>query len=79
MPSGDAFQSAHFVAFLYCLGVDLRILVLFHVGVCFGRVYFMCHWFADTIVATFLGIFIGKMLLLAYETGNFSFISEYTL
>ena len=65
MPSGDAIQSALFVTFLYHLGLPIPYLCIFHVGVCLGRVYFMCHWILDTVVASILGNLIGKWLLLA--------------
>lgn len=55
MPSGDAIQSALFVNYLYFLGVPIHYLVLFHIGVCLGRVYYMCHWVLDTVVSTILG------------------------
>ena len=63
MPSGDAIQSALFVTFLLSLGVPLPYLVVFHVGVCLGRVYFMCHWILDTLVASILGNLIGRWLI----------------
>ena len=62
-PSGDAIQSALFVFYLHHLGLPLPFLAVFHVGVCFGRVYYMCHWFMDTIASTFLGFFIGVNLV----------------
>ena len=72
MPSGDSIQSALFVAYLYFLMHEQGIfelywyriigLVLFHIGVCCGRVYYMCHWFGDTLVATILGIFVGIII-----------------
>jgi hypothetical protein len=66
MPSGDAIQSALFVTFLYYLNVHPAFLIIFHVGVCLGRVYYMCHWLADTIVASFLGLVVGLYLIGAY-------------
>ena len=63
MPSGDAIQSALFVIFLGHLGIPTIYLFLFHVGVCLGRVYYMCHWIMDTVVATILGSLIGIVLL----------------
>lgn len=73
MPSGDAIQSALFVTYLYFLMENEAVLVnnfphwrlglaIFHVGVCWGRVYFMCHWFGDTFVATLLGVIIGNFM-----------------
>ena len=59
MPSGDAIQSALFVCYLYYLGVPAHFLFVFHIGVCLGRVYYMCHWVMDTVVSTMLGIAIG--------------------
>ncbi len=67
MPSGDAIQSALFVVFLYYLNVPPVYLIIFHIGVCLGRVYYMCHWIADTVVASFLGVFIAYYFLGAYE------------
>ncbi len=63
MPSGDAFQSAVFVIFLFELGLNPILLAIFHIGVCVGRVYYMCHWVADTLVASLIGTFVAKMLL----------------
>ena len=56
MPSGDAIQSAFFVGYLYSLGVPIPYLVVFHIGVCLGRVYYMCHWICDTLISTILGL-----------------------
>lgn len=68
MPSGDAIQSALFISFLYYLnGLPIVCLVLFHIGVCLGRVYYMCHWLADTVVASFLGTFIAWYMLESYK------------
>jgi hypothetical protein len=67
MPSGDAIQSALFVTFLHYLGVPFHFLIIFHISVCLGRVYYMCHWFADTLIATFLGCGIAYFLLGAYD------------
>ncbi len=64
MPSGDAFQSAVFVVFLHSLNINPFILVLFHLGVCLGRVYYMCHWIADTVVSTIIGVMVARLLLL---------------
>ena len=63
MPSGDAFQSAVFVIFLLELGLNPIFLAIFHIGVCVGRVYYMCHWVADTLVASIIGTLVAKMLL----------------
>ena len=63
MPSGDAFQSAVFVVFMYSLKMNPIGLFLFHLAVCIGRVYYMCHWIADTFVASLIGMLVGKMLL----------------
>lgn len=67
MPSGDAIQSALFVCFLYYIQIDIKYLIIFHVGVCLGRVYYMCHWIADTFIASILGVFVGYYMLGAYE------------
>ena len=63
MPSGDAFQSAVYVTFLYSLNINLPFLIGFHLLVCIGRVYYMCHWVADTMVSTLIGTLIGRLLL----------------
>lgn len=63
MPSGDAFQSAAFVTFLATFGLHPVSLILFHVGVCVGRVYYMCHWVADTLVASIIGTLVAKLIL----------------
>jgi hypothetical protein len=62
MPSGDSIQSALFVCYLYYLGVPAPYLILFHIGVCLGRVYYMCHWVMDTVVSTILGASIAYVL-----------------
>ncbi len=67
MPSGDAIQSALFIYFLYYINIDIIYLIIFHIGVCLGRVYYMCHWIADTLIATILGVFIGYYMIGAYE------------
>jgi membrane-associated phospholipid phosphatase len=67
MPSGDAIQSAMFAVFLFELGLDPLWIGLFHIGVCLGRVYYMCHWVADTFVASILGILVGNLLLMLYN------------
>jgi membrane-associated phospholipid phosphatase len=76
MPSGDAIQSALFAVFLLQLGADPIWVLLFHIGVCLGRVYYMCHWVADTLVATILGSLIGVLLLAAYQAGSFKFVPD---
>ena len=63
MPSGDAIQSAAYVVFLSALGVNPLALLAFHLAVCIGRVYYMCHWVADTVVSSVIGICIARMLL----------------
>jgi len=63
MPSGDAFQSAAFITFLSTLGLNTFGLIIFHVGVCIARVYYMCHWVGDTFVATIIGILVAQLLL----------------
>ncbi len=62
MPSGDCIQSALFTGYLYSLGVPALPLAIFHIGVCLGRVYYMCHWVLDTAVATVLGFAIAYVL-----------------
>lgn len=63
MPSGDAFQSAVFIVFLSTLEINPLTLMIFHLGVCLGRVYYMCHWIADTVVATVIGVVVAKLVL----------------
>ena len=67
MPSGDAIQSALFVWFLHYVGVPVEYLILFHIGVCLGRVYYLCHWLADTLVATVLGSLVAFYLIGSFE------------
>ena len=74
MPSGDSIQAALFVIFLYHLGVHPILIIIFHVGVCLGRVYYMCHWIGDTLVATVLGSFVGHLLLYLYTNRHFHFV-----
>lgn len=62
MPSGDSIQSALFACYLYYLGVPAYFLIAFHIGVCLGRVYYMCHWVMDTVVSTILGVSIAYVL-----------------
>ncbi len=66
MPSGDAIQSALFVTFLHYLSVPIVYLLIFHIFVCLGRVYYMCHWIADTVVASVLGFGIAWYFLGAW-------------
>ena len=63
MPSGDAIQSAAYIVFLRILGINPWMLIVFHLLVCIGRVYYMCHWVADTLVSSVIGVFIATMLL----------------
>ena len=63
MPSGDAFQSAVYVVFLSTFNFPFMALAGFHLAVCIGRVYYMCHWLADTMVSTVIGILVAKLLL----------------
>lgn len=79
MPSGDSFQSAVFVVFLSTLGVSTWLLVLFHVGVCIGRVYYMCHWIADTLVATMIGVAMANLVLTFEQAEWFSMITDVVL
>lgn len=74
MPSGDAIQGALFSVFLLFLGLDPLWIGLFHLGVCLGRVYYMCHWVADTLVASILGYSIGSLILRLYSEGVFEFV-----
>jgi hypothetical protein len=71
MPSGDSIQAALFVVFLYQIGANPFFLILFHIGVCIGRVYYMCHWVADTFVASILGSVIANLLLYLSNEGYF--------
>lgn len=63
MPSGDAFQSAVFTVFLSTLNLNPFMLLAFHLGVCIGRVYYMCHWVADTLVASIIGVVVARLVL----------------
>lgn len=74
MPSGDAIQSALFSIFLLELGLNPVLIGLFHIGVCLGRVYYMCHWVADTFVASILGGLVGKLFLIWYFGGQLDII-----
>ncbi len=71
MPSGDAIQGALFTVFLLHLGVHPLYAILFHVAVCIGRVYYMCHWVADTVAATILGVTIGNLFIKLVTDGFF--------
>jgi hypothetical protein len=71
MPSGDSIQSALFTCFLYHLGIPAPYLIIFHVGVCLGRVYYMCHWVLDTVVASILGSAIAYSLVTMIKMGSF--------
>ena len=76
MPSGDAFQAAVFVVFMHSLNVNLWPLMVFHVLVCAGRVYYMCHWVGDTVVSSFVGVFMAYMILALEETVLFQTASD---
>ena len=62
MPSGDAIQSALLACYTFYLGLPPLYAILFHLGVCLGRVYYMCHWLLDTFVASVLGIILAFYL-----------------
>lgn len=79
MPSGDAFQSAVFTVFLSTLNINLLPLMLFHLCVCVGRVYYMCHWVADTIVATLIGVLAAKLVLSFENAEWFQLITDVVL
>lgn len=57
------------MCYLHYLGVSPACLVLFHVGVCLGRVYYMCHWLMDTMASTVLGYFICRGLIQLLHSG----------
>lgn len=63
MPSGDAFQSAVYITFLSIFNINPVALIMFHLAVCIGRVYYMCHWVADTVVSTIIGVLVARLLL----------------
>ena len=63
MPSGDAFQSAVYITFLAIFNINPVVLIMFHLAVCIGRVYYMCHWVADTVVSTIIGVLVARLLL----------------
>jgi membrane-associated phospholipid phosphatase len=56
---------------MHFLGVPWQYLVIFHVLVCLGRVYFMCHWVLDTVVSTILGTGIAKIIIYLKIIGFF--------
>jgi membrane-associated phospholipid phosphatase len=59
MPSGDSLQAANFAIIIYFyfnsyLGFFLIPFVMF------ARIFYFCHYITDTIVGTFLGLFISR-------------------
>lgn len=69
MPSGDSMQAANFIFFLlkYFYENEFGYLSVFFswffvVIVCFSRVYFMCHYFGDTLMGSIIG-FIVPMII----------------
>lgn len=56
LPSGDSAQAAAFWVFMYLEGCSgLWLSVLFTLLTMFARVYYMCHYFLDTITGAALG------------------------
>jgi membrane-associated phospholipid phosphatase len=54
MPSGDSAQGALWVIITMLFFQTYSILLVIPM-VCFGRVYFRCHWIGDTLVGTLIG------------------------
>jgi membrane-associated phospholipid phosphatase len=60
MPSGDTIQSMFFtLVMIWWYGVNPLVMIVFHILVAVSRVYFMCHWLGDTVIATVLAYPIG--------------------
>merc|ERR1711879_48083 len=59
MPSGDAAQAATFVWFLLLfvpeVPIPVSVLIIFWIGVCFARVFYLCHYIEDTCVGGLVG------------------------
>lgn len=69
MPSGDSMQAANFIFFLMKyfyeneFGYSFYFFAcLFVVFVCLSRVYFMCHYFTDTLVGSTIGFIIPLLI-----------------
>ena len=54
MPSGDSAQGALWVVITMLFFQTYAILLVIPM-VCFGRVYFRCHWIGDTLVGSLIG------------------------
>ena len=61
---------------MYYLGVPAPIMIAFHLGVCLGRVYYMCHWVLDTVVSTILGSALAYSLINMIEMGSLKPVLE---
>jgi len=61
MPSGDSMQVALFATFCYLnFGETLWFFIV--PIVMYGRVHFMCHYVADTVVGAFIALFVAFSL-----------------
>ena len=49
-------------------GVDLGVMLVFHVLVAVSRVYFMCHWIGDTVAATVLTYPLGVIFTMMRDS-----------
>lgn len=68
MPSGDSAQAAAFWTFVHTqLGLPIGLAVAMTGCTMFARVYFLCHFFADTLVGAALGS--GISLLVNHYLG----------
>ena len=56
MPSGDACQGIIICYFLFKIGINTNLLIIYQIGVCLSRVYFMCHWLGDVMFGSILGL-----------------------
>ena len=54
-------------------------LLAFHLGVCIGRVYYMCHWVADTLVASIIGVVVARLVLSFENEEWFHLITDVVL
>ena len=59
-PSGDSSAAAVFCC-LVCVEMDMPQIYILMPLVMLGRVYYQCHWLADTIVGFFVGTFWGVL------------------
>lgn len=62
MPSGDACQAAVLSYFLFKMDISIYLIVIYQLGVCLSRIYFMCHWLGDVIIGTILGLSLSMVI-----------------